>query len=90
MITVQNLCKTYKVAKRKAGMKEACRSLFRREYEEIHALDHVSFQIEDGETIGYIGPNGPYQLTVRKYHKKIISILRLESMRISFKIERQR
>ena len=23
MITVQNLCKTYKVAKRKAGMKEA-------------------------------------------------------------------
>ena len=46
MITVQNLCKTYKVAKRKAGMREACRSLFRREYEEIHALDHISFQIE--------------------------------------------
>ncbi len=45
MITVQNLCKTYKVAKRKAGMREACRSLFRREYEEIHALDHISFQI---------------------------------------------
>lgn len=49
MITVQNLCKTYKVAKRKAGMREACRSLFRREYEEIHALDHISFQIGDGE-----------------------------------------
>lgn len=58
MITVQNLCKTYKVAKRRAGMREACRSLFRREYEEIHALDHISFQIEDGEMIGYIGPNG--------------------------------
>lgn len=58
MIAVQNLCKTYKVAKRKAGMREACRSLFRREYEEIHALDHISFQIEDGEMIGYIGPNG--------------------------------
>ena len=42
MITVQNLCKTYKVAKRKAGMREACRSLFRREYEEIHALDSSS------------------------------------------------
>ena len=45
MITVQNLCKTYKVAKRKAGMREACRSLFRREYEEIHALDHISFRL---------------------------------------------
>lgn len=90
MITVQNLCKTYKVAKRRAGMREACRSLFRREYEEIHALDHISFQIEDGEMIGYIGPNGHMRLTVRKYHKKIISMLRSESMRISFKIERQR
>ena len=58
MITVQNLCKTYKVAKRKADMREACRSLFRREYEEIHALDHISFQIGDGEMVGYIGKNG--------------------------------
>lgn len=58
MITVQNLCKTYKVAKRKAGMREACRSLFRREYEEIHALDHISFQIGDGKMVGYIGKNG--------------------------------
>ena len=38
MITVQNLCKTYKVAKRKAGMREACRSLFRREYEDLITL----------------------------------------------------
>ena len=58
MITVQNLSKTYKVAKRRAGIKEACRSLFKREYEEIHALDHISFQIGDGEMVGYIGKNG--------------------------------
>ena len=58
MITVQNLCKTNKVAKRRAGIKEACRSLFKREYEEIHALDHISFQIGDGEMVGYIGKNG--------------------------------
>lgn len=58
MIDVQNICKTYKVAKRNAGFREACRSLFHREYEEIRALDHISFQIKDGEMIGYIGPNG--------------------------------
>ena len=40
------------------GIKEACRSLFKREYEEIHALDHISFQIGDGEMVGYIGKNG--------------------------------
>lgn len=58
MITVENVCKTYKIAKRNAGFKEACKALFHREYEEIHALDHVSFTIQDGEMIGYIGPNG--------------------------------
>ena len=73
MITVQNLCKTYKVAKRKAGMKEACRSLFRREYEEIHALDHISFRIEDGETIGYIGPNGAGKSTSIKVLSGILT-----------------
>lgn len=73
MITVQNLCKTYKVAKRKAGMREACRSLFRREYEEIHALDQISFQIEDGETIGYIGPNGAGKSTSIKVLSGILT-----------------
>lgn len=58
MITMENICKTYKVAKRNAGFKEACRSLFHKEYEYIHALDNVSFTIDDGEMVGYIGPNG--------------------------------
>jgi len=58
MIEVQNVSKTYRVAKRNAGFAEACKSLFRREYEEIRALDDVSFTIGDGEMIGYMGPNG--------------------------------
>ena len=58
MITMEHVCKSYKVAKRNAGMKEACKALFRREVETIHALSDVSFTIEDGEMVGYIGPNG--------------------------------
>ena len=58
MITMENVCKSYKVAKRNAGFKEACKSLFKREYEEIQALKDVSFTIQDGEMVGYIGPNG--------------------------------
>ena len=38
MIEVNNLTKTFKVAKRKAGLKAATKSLFNREYEFIHAL----------------------------------------------------
>ena len=58
MIVMENVCKTYKVAKRNAGFKAACSSLFRRDYETIHALNHVSFTIGDGEMVGYMGPNG--------------------------------
>ncbi len=58
MITMENVSKSYKVAKRNAGMKEACKSLFRRQTETIHALSNVSFTVKDGEMVGYIGPNG--------------------------------
>lgn len=58
MIIMKNVCKTYKVAKRNAGFMEACKALFHREYELIHALSNVSFTIDDGEMVGYIGPNG--------------------------------
>ncbi len=58
MITMENVCKSYRIAKRNAGFTEACKALFHREYEEIHALRNVSFTINDGEMVGYIGPNG--------------------------------
>lgn len=58
MITVKHLCKSYRIAKRSAGFRAACRSLFHREHEIIHALRDISFTIHDGEMVGYIGPNG--------------------------------
>ena len=58
MITMEHVCKSYKVAKRNAGMREACKALFRRETQVIEALSDISFTIRDGEMVGYIGPNG--------------------------------
>lgn len=58
MITMEHVCKSYKVAKRSAGMKEACKAFFRRRTERIAALQDVSFVIPEGEIVGYIGPNG--------------------------------
>lgn len=55
---MEHVCKSYKIAKRNAGFGEACKALFHREYETIHALNDVSFTIRDGEMVGYIGPNG--------------------------------
>ncbi|MEI6285350.1 MAG: ATP-binding cassette domain-containing protein [Bacillota bacterium] len=66
MIKVQDLRKSFKVAKRKAGVAAAVASLFRREYEEIHALKGVSFTVTPGEIVGYIGPNGAGKSTTIK------------------------
>ena len=58
MIELKNISKTFKVARRNAGFKEALKAFFKREYEYIHALKNISFTINDGEMVGYIGPNG--------------------------------
>ena len=58
MIELRGINKTFHVAKRTAGLREAAKSLFHREYTQIHALQDVSFTIGDGEMVGYIGPNG--------------------------------
>lgn len=58
MIELKEINKTFKVAKRNPGMKEAIKSLFSREYEYVEALKDISFKINTGEMVGYIGPNG--------------------------------
>lgn len=66
MIQVQDLNKTFRVAKRQAGLGEAVKSLFSREYTTIQALNDVSFTIHEGEMVGYIGPNGAGKSTTIK------------------------
>lgn len=66
MIELENITKTYKIHKREAGIKNATKSFFKREYETITALDDISFKINEGEMVGYIGPNGAGKSTTIK------------------------
>jgi len=66
MIQLQSICKTFRVAKRKSGFKQAAKAFFSREFETVHALDNVSFTVNDGEMVGYIGPNGAGKSTTIK------------------------
>jgi ABC-2 type transport system ATP-binding protein len=58
MIELSGITKTFRVARRNAGLGEAVKALFRKEYTTIEALKDVSFTISEGEMVGYIGPNG--------------------------------
>ena len=65
-ITVHDLVKTFRVPQRQAGTWGAVKSLVRRRYHTVRALDGISFTLEPGELVGYIGPNGAGKSTTVK------------------------
>jgi ABC-2 type transport system ATP-binding protein len=66
IIHVSNLCKAFRVLKRKPGFLGGLRTLFSTDYEEVRAVHNVSFGIAPGELVGYIGPNGAGKSTTIK------------------------
>lgn len=66
IIQVKNLVKTFKKPIRGEGLKGMIKTLFSRKYEPIHAVKDISFDIEQGEIVGYIGANGAGKSTTIK------------------------
>jgi ABC-2 type transport system ATP-binding protein len=66
MITVRDLRKHYRVHKRPPGLLPAMRSVLRRRYDTVKAVDGVTFDIDAGERVGFLGPNGAGKTTTLK------------------------
>ncbi len=65
-IEVDRLGKTFRVPEREGGFWPSVRSVWRRRFRDVHAVQDVSFTVEAGEIVGFLGPNGAGKTTTLK------------------------
>ncbi len=73
IIKTEGLAKKYRRYKKTEGIKGSIVSLWKREYEEKLAVNHIDLTVEEGEFIGLIGPNGAGKTTLIKMLTGIIA-----------------
>ena len=66
IIDVKNLTKEYKMKIRKEGFLNSVKTFFMPKYYTKKAVDNISFSINEGECVGYIGENGAGKSTTIK------------------------
>lgn len=66
VISVKHLSKYYQVHQKEPGLAGSIKSLFKRKYYDVKAVDDISFEIGEGELVGFIGPNGAGKTTTLK------------------------
>lgn len=66
VIEVNNVSKEFKVLQRPKGVLPSLKSLFHRSYTKKRAVDGISFSINQGEVVGYLGLNGSGKSTTIK------------------------
>jgi len=66
VIVVENLSKRYPIAVKQQGLKGTITHFFRRDYRYVNAVRNVTFYVEPGEIVGFLGANGAGKTTTLK------------------------
>ena len=66
LINVNEVSKNYAVFEKEDGVLGAVKGLFSRRYKTVEAVKEISFSVEEGDIVGYIGANGSGKTTTLK------------------------
>ena len=73
LIEVRDLTKSYRVYKKREGLKESIRGLFQREYREVHVVKGIDLDVQQGEFVAFQGPNRAGKTTTLKLLSGVIN-----------------
>ena len=65
-IETNGLTKVYRTYRKEPGLVGAIKGLGKRQYDKVRAADDISFKVELGEFVGFLGSNGAGKTTVLK------------------------
>jgi ABC-2 type transport system ATP-binding protein len=66
MIRARGLAKTFRVHRKEPGLMGSVRSLFSRNWQQVHALKGADLDVNPGEIVGLVGANGAGKTTLVK------------------------
>ena len=66
IINVKNLSKSFDVSSKAPGLKGTINHFFRRQTKSLKVIKNISFEIKEGEIVGFLGANGAGKTTILK------------------------
>ena len=66
IIDVKNLSKSFDVSTKEPGLKGTIKHFFRRQTKSLKVIKNISFEVKEGEIVGFLGANGAGKTTILK------------------------
>ena len=66
IIEVESLSKSFNISSKDPGLRGTLKHFFKRETKRVKVIKNITFQIKEGEIIGFLGANGAGKTTILK------------------------